>query len=1318
MNPAKWWALQNGGNINDYRECIYGFPCRLILVNDGTTPLNEGQEEPSPGNTKDMGIFNFNLDKDCPNSLGFAIEDFPNVMSFEVTANSDTSAGAFISYANWNGDKSTVSELDYLLQSFEVRYNKYDDDTFGILDVNGDTNLGLKRIVDFVDNSTDEEFVNNFEEYFLKDYTLRYYILVIVLGMVDNLGKNCMWDSYDGKIFMPRFYDCDTICSYDNSGAIKFDVDIEMAQGYWNTSSSRLWTRVRDLFHDELVETYKNMRQNGMSYESFMSYFYDEQISMIPQRYYNMDYDVKYAPYSTEYMGKAHGNGYEHLKRWLKNRLIFTDTLFDYAPAYTNDMLTIRANTDQPMSLTIETYTPVYQHLSWYNGNMEKEKIAKGTSFTFTGTAQTSTDQEVLIYGGSNIKRITGISSMNPDSMLIGSATRLVELEVTDCPILTDINSSKANLEAHTYLSKLDLSNCPQLGGTLRVNQSPLLREINIQGTAITNLQLPSSIRNLEKLQLPSAITDLTLNDAPLLKSLYFEGENSLTSVSMTNCNNLTDVINFDLTQVPKVILNNSYDTEELYMSKTTNLTLNNMKNLKRLIYIPNAEIEEFDLSNLMSASEYAITTFNCPNLTDFITTSQQRTSYRLTSDGNIYPNKVFMASLLDLSNTQFSNIKFLCTTDLYKLMLPTTVKNFYCDSAFDLDTTVVTDGDYDIVHGDLIEPYTKEYNENVLIGKEVEVNLPQNTSEVTRIVTEEFQVFPNSEVTLTCNDSNEKYSVQLYGTTLDGSKKLLTYLIGTGTVNIKLNNEIKYIFIGYYQHLNCTVKYSIPQIPNIVPTSANGSLIYNVWSQLGTQPSSTSPYIWDLTGLKFNDFHTYGMNNWIKTDENGNITMPQRTTGYSVRLQNADITPNNYNTMLYPLFIDTTLPIVGKIDYSQYKGNNLSWAFAYTTNQVNRTPMDSRDMGNIKYDYNKLYNTDYVDIKDVWVYKDTDCSSFSTNGNITKAYIELTQDNYTTRIDEVLTHYPNCNDVYFYGDGSVTSLESIMDMSNNSSNNSETRGRISYITFLRDGFVNSINLNASFANTNLISINFNNLKVKNMGYCFQSCKKLTTVKSSELDTSNCSYFYFMFKNNNVLKEIDVSDWNMSNAISIKETFYGCSGLTVLDISKWSLAKLTDMQSAFYNCSGLKVLDFSNANLSKVNVFTNAFRDCSNIKELILGGSSTTVHSPQYFSTVFSGCTSLTKVDLSKFSAGSISLIASPFNKCSALTDIIPFSGGLKLPHDLSSCTSLSASEIVEWINSLATVTDSPTLTLGATNLAKLTDEQKTLATNKGWTLA
>jgi hypothetical protein len=47
---------------------------------------------------------------------------------------------------------------------------------------------GLKALIDWVDNCTDEEFVNDFEEHFHKDYTLRYFCLVTLVGAVDNLG--------------------------------------------------------------------------------------------------------------------------------------------------------------------------------------------------------------------------------------------------------------------------------------------------------------------------------------------------------------------------------------------------------------------------------------------------------------------------------------------------------------------------------------------------------------------------------------------------------------------------------------------------------------------------------------------------------------------------------------------------------------------------------------------------------------------------------------------------------------------------------------------------------------------------------------------------------------------------------------------------------------------------------------------------------------------------------------------------------------------------------------------------------------------------
>lgn len=187
MNPMKWHDLQNGGTLTTTRETINGFPCRLILVNDGTTPLLEGQAEPTPGNTKDLGVFNFNNDKSNTNTLGLDNSKFPQCISYEVVANSDISAGAFVPYAA----NESQTELQYLQDSFELRYP--DEDDFGSdygylgMTINGEfsADYGLKRVVDWVGNANQEEFKANFEQYFNKQYTLRYYLIVILLAMVD-----------------------------------------------------------------------------------------------------------------------------------------------------------------------------------------------------------------------------------------------------------------------------------------------------------------------------------------------------------------------------------------------------------------------------------------------------------------------------------------------------------------------------------------------------------------------------------------------------------------------------------------------------------------------------------------------------------------------------------------------------------------------------------------------------------------------------------------------------------------------------------------------------------------------------------------------------------------------------------------------------------------------------------------------------------------------------------------------------------------------------------------------------------------------------
>lgn len=1421
MNPYKWWSIHNGGQLTDSRECINGFPCRLILVNDGITPLNEGQNEPTPGNTKDMGVFNFNNDKKNYKTFGLDTDIFPNCISFEVGSNSDTSAGAFMSY---KGDGGSEGELEYLQQSFELRYPTDVSDNYGYLDMNGDSSVGLKRVIDFVDNSSNEEFVEHFEEYFNKQYTFRYLLMVMTLGMVDNLGKNMMLDSWDGKIWFPRLYDLDTICGFNNSGVITFDTDIEMEQGYWNTSSSRLWTRVLDLFHDELVKLYKSMRTNGMDYDTLMKYFYDYQIALIPESYYNKDYDIKYAPFADQYMGMANGDSYQHLKRWLKRRIQFTDSLFDYTPSY-SDSITIRANTTEEMTIEIETYVPVYQHMSWYNGQMDKKKIDGKTAVTFSGKAQASTDQEVIIYGGSNIKRIRGISSMNPDSMLIGNATKLVELECNNAPLLTDINSNKANLSPNKYLTKVDISNCPQLGGTLRLNNSALLQEVNAHGTAITGMLLPTSIKNLQSLKVPKGVTELALYDAKTLTDLDLEEGYLLETLTLSNCNKLKS---FDLSKVKNISLDNSYNAEELRLTINQSVDLKNMSSLKRLIYLPNNEIEEFDLTTLRNSGDYIITTFNCPNLKEFITTAPQRNSYG-ESDSNIYPNKLFMANKLDLGGTQFEAIKFLCTTDIFDLVLPTTVKNFYCDSAFDIDSNVITDASYEVIHNDLIQPYTEEYSENVLIPKEATIEIDTADLQLGYLGesgkindstwmyrTDYINVTPNSEISF---EVKEKSVLEICG--YDINKQFVEEYIlsqiqsadNVGQHSYKLSSEVNYIIIVV--NTNAGVKnkltYTTPQAPNIVPTSANGSLLFNINTTLKT----SSPYVWDLQGMKLNDFYTYGVNNkvdvsdiilkpkdigylrrvkgeiyanykngiflhrleysnyvvgiisltegdyivncdlesWnmriygydfetegyqktislvsqnssvVNINKNTNIflqipigvtwfslnnikyylneipiiedlidntvynienyvtdyvdnknssytlhelnsiAMPKRLTDYKVQIKNADITSTNYNTMLYPKLVDTTLPITGKVDYSKYKGTSLAWAFAFSTSDVIFNPLDSRSQGQIINDYNKLYQTDYIDIVDVWAYKDDDFSNRSTNENITKAYIELTQDNYQTKIDEVLQWYPNCTDLYLFEDGSVTSLREMF-----WDNNTQCGKQIQTVTFLEGYFENLTNMYSTFCQRNglnIVSVTNIPNNVEDFSYCFEYASKLINISNIPQKTKKIND---AFRNCDKLNmQLDLSKLNI-NKNELNYTWSNCTSLTYTPIlppnytgsldSTFKNTKITEapvlpdgvtsLANTFNNCPNLTTV----GNIpSKCDNYQSAFKGCPKLTSVPETGWNGNM------SETFSGCTSLNQ----KIVINSAGNLNSTFRGMTslAITPILPkeMNGGMQ----------------------------------------------------------
>lgn len=188
---------------------------------------------------------------------------------------------------------------------------------------------------------------------------------------------------------------------------------------------------------------------------------------------------------------------------------------------------------------------------------------------------------------------------------------------------------------------------------------------------------------------------------------------------------------------------------------------------------------------------------------------------------------------------------------------------------------------------------------------------------------------------------------------------------------------------------------------------------------------------------------------------------------------------------------------------------------------------------------------------------------------------------------------------------------------------------------------------------------------------------------------------------------ISVGDYGMKFAYSTWEAIP----------SFLSFSKGWNFEGMFYNNINLTGATLT---ITEAGVCTSAFAGCSRLKEVTLNGA-------EYVGdtiSMFYGCSSLTSATIGGYWEH-LSVANNMFYGCGSLTD---FSGlrNVSLSIDLSPCSSLTQTSLLNTINGLYDFTgngETPssnhgTLTLGSTNLAKLTDAQKAVATSKGWTLA
>lgn len=249
-----------------------------------------------------------------------------------------------------------------------------------------------------------------------------------------------------------------------------------------------------------------------------------------------------------------------------------------------------------------------------------------------------------------------------------------------------------------------------------------------------------------------------------------------------------------------------------------------------------------------------------------------------------------------------------------------------------------------------------------------------------------------------------------------------------------------------------------------------------------------------------------------------------------------------------------------------------------------------------------------------------------------------------------------------------------------------------------------------AFTETKLTKINIpGNVTVIDYN-SFYNCQNLTQVEVSP--DAKYSIGQYAFQSTNVDNESVMAI--LKGAISADTYIFDkCTNITDIEVSFLR-------GNMFSNCTNLRTVKMIEGTIMTATGDKVFYNDAA-LEEVILGNGITLIGT-----NVFYNCTSLKSVYLpstltSSYNNSLTSTSSSyyAFYNCTALEDV-QLGEDWNLSIRLNASDNITVESMIAMFNSLKDLTgeNAKTLTLGATNLAKLTDEQKLIATNKNWTLA
>lgn len=536
------------------------------------------------------------------NGASAIVTSLPTVGDFEIDYYVKQSNGTYMMYRYSNGAytdgvaRDTV-ENDHMATAIapeqwisgNVKYDalmadKFDKKgTYELRYMHDDGNLDecitvWQNFYKWLVTSTDTEFVDEFEDWFIKDAALYFYLFLERYTMTDNPSKNSFW--HWSKVYLSTEeangaykdvakyytvddeaaainegyrmdfwnYDNDTALGINNSGEMKMPYgkeftdyfDDDRTKGYiFNGARSVLFRRMRKLMHDDLTAMYQNRESAGAWDSNSLINEFDAWQEQFPEELWRLDIERKYMrpylgtsvdnsiPKTSDRFMKTMMNGRKkyHRRQFERDQSPYIGTKY-LVSSVMLDQIMFRCNTPSgaavspDYTLVIVPYSDMYLSVKHGNSAVTQVRAKAGNTYTVLCPLTKMDDTAILIYSASRIQALNDLSRCYIHDNDFSNATKLQKLIIgSNLAGYSNEFLEKLTIGSNKLLEELDIRNCPNLTGSLNLSALGALRTLYASGTAINAVTFADNGK-LEQAYLPAGITALTMRNLGYVETM------------------------------------------------------------------------------------------------------------------------------------------------------------------------------------------------------------------------------------------------------------------------------------------------------------------------------------------------------------------------------------------------------------------------------------------------------------------------------------------------------------------------------------------------------------------------------------------------------------------------------------------------------------------------------------------------------------------------------------------------------------------------------------------------------------------------------